>query len=212
MVGLYASHCIAIVISFVGGRPGMISAATGAMALVMVDLVKDHGLNHLLAATILTGFVNSLALLIFTAQLTHFVGESWIMYVMTAVSLAIIHLFPLLTKAPFPPRCHRIDDDRRHIHRGDGTYGWGYRAIYRSAPHIHATGRPFDIRDFGHRYSWRMCDDRAIRNQKEAGFPHLGQARSALNGVLIKIPMAALVAVMFMVSIGTFDWSSLKRN
>lgn len=49
MVGLYASFCIAIVISFVGGRPGMISAATGAMALVMVDLVKDHGLNYLLA-------------------------------------------------------------------------------------------------------------------------------------------------------------------
>lgn len=123
MVGLYASFCIAIVISFVGGRPGMISAATGAMALVMVDLVKDHGLNYLLAATILTGllqillgvlkigklmkfipkpvmtgFVNSLAILIFTAQLTHFVGETWIMYVMTAVSLAIIYLFPLITK------------------------------------------------------------------------------------------------------------------
>lgn len=99
MVGVYASFCIAIVISFVGGRPGMISAATGAMALVMVDLVKDHGLNYLIAATIMTGFVNSLALLIFTAQLTHFAGESWVMYVMTAVSLAIIYLFPRITKA-----------------------------------------------------------------------------------------------------------------
>ena len=94
MVGLYASFCIAIVIAFVGGRPGMISAATGAMALVMVDLVKDHGLNYLLAATILTGilqillgvfkigrlmkfipqsvmtgFVNSLAIMIFMAQI-----------------------------------------------------------------------------------------------------------------------------------------------
>src|SRR3954454_24002807 len=93
MVGLYASFCIAIVISFVGGRPGMISAATGAMALVMADLVKDYGMQYLLAATILTGilqvilgvckigrilkyiprpvmtgFVNSLAILIFTAQ------------------------------------------------------------------------------------------------------------------------------------------------
>lgn len=128
MVGLYASFCIAIVISFVGGRPGMISAATGAMALVMVDLVKDHGLNYLLAATILTGllqillgvlkigklmkfipkpvmtgFVNSLAILIFTAQLTHFVGETWIMYVMTAVSLAIIYLFPLMRKSYLHP-------------------------------------------------------------------------------------------------------------
>ncbi len=54
-VGLYASFCIAVVIAFVGGRPGMISAATGAMALLMVTLVKDHGLQYLLAATLLTG-------------------------------------------------------------------------------------------------------------------------------------------------------------
>ncbi len=56
-VGLYASFCIAVVIAFVGGRPGMISAATGAMALLMVTLVKEHGLQYLLAATILTGFI-----------------------------------------------------------------------------------------------------------------------------------------------------------
>ena len=59
-VGLYASFCIAVVIAFVGGRPGMISAATGAMALVMVTLVKEHGLDYLLAATMLTGVLNSL--------------------------------------------------------------------------------------------------------------------------------------------------------
>src|SRR4051794_33990534 len=118
MVGLYASFCIAIVISFVGGRPGMISAATGAMALVMADLVKDYGMQYLLAATILTGilqvilgvckigrilkyiprpvmtgFVNSLAILIFTAQLPYFIGETWVMYVMTAVALFIIYVF-----------------------------------------------------------------------------------------------------------------------
>ena len=52
-VGLYASFCIAVVIAFVGGRPGMISAATGAMALLMVTLVKEHGLEYLLAATLL---------------------------------------------------------------------------------------------------------------------------------------------------------------
>src|SRR5574344_1744235 len=56
-VGLYASFCIAVVISFVGGRPAMISAATGAMALLMVTLVKEHGLQYLLAATILTGVI-----------------------------------------------------------------------------------------------------------------------------------------------------------
>jgi len=54
-VGLYASFCIAVVIAFVGGRAGMISAATGAMALLMVTLVKEHGLEYLLAATLLTG-------------------------------------------------------------------------------------------------------------------------------------------------------------
>lgn len=56
-VGLYASFCIAAVIAFVGARPGMISAATGAMALLMVDLVKQHGLQYLLAATLLTGVI-----------------------------------------------------------------------------------------------------------------------------------------------------------
>ena len=56
-VGLYASFCIAVVISFVGGRPAMISAATGAMALLMVTLVKEHGLQYLLAASVLTGVI-----------------------------------------------------------------------------------------------------------------------------------------------------------
>jgi sulfate permease, SulP family len=123
-VGLYASFCIAMVISFTGGRPGMISAATGAMALVMVTLVKDHGLQYLLAATVLTGvlqilagwlklgnlirfvgravivgFVNALAILIFMAQLPELTGVSWVVYVMVAAGLGIIYLFPFLTKA-----------------------------------------------------------------------------------------------------------------
>ncbi len=122
-VGLYASFCIAIVISFVGGRPGMISAATGAMALVMVNLIADHGLQYLFAATILTGliqivfglcrvsrlmkfiprsvmvgFVNALAIMIFMAQLPHFVGESMVMYVMTGGALLIIYVLPMVTK------------------------------------------------------------------------------------------------------------------
>ncbi|WP_101846893.1 SulP family inorganic anion transporter [Halobacillus sp. Marseille-P3879] len=124
MVGLYASFCISVVIAFVGGRPGMISAATGAMALVMITLVAEHGLEYMLAATILTGvfqilfgvfnlarfmkfiprsvmvgFVNALAILIFTSQLQHFVDESWIIYVLVGITLAIIYLFPLLTKS-----------------------------------------------------------------------------------------------------------------
>jgi sulfate permease, SulP family len=120
-VGLYASFCIAVVIAVVGGRPGMISAATGAMALVMVTLVRDHGLQYLLAATLLTGviqiiagqlqlgglmrfvsrsvvtgFVNALAILIFMAQLPELINVTWHVYAMTATGLAIIYLFPLI--------------------------------------------------------------------------------------------------------------------
>ncbi len=122
-VGLYASFCIATVIAFVGGRAGMISAATGAMALLMVTLVKEHGLQYLLAATILTGvlqilagylklgvlmsfvsrtvvigFVNALAILIFMAQLPEITDVTWHVYALTAAGLAIIYLFPYVPK------------------------------------------------------------------------------------------------------------------
>ena len=123
-VGLYASFSIAVIIAFTGGRPGMISAATGAMALVMVLLVKQHGLQYLLAATVLTGvlqivagllklgglmrfvsrsvitgFVNALAILIFMAQLPELTNVSWVVYAMTAAGLGIIYGFPYLTRA-----------------------------------------------------------------------------------------------------------------
>jgi sulfate permease, SulP family len=123
-VGLYASFCIAVVIAFTGGRPGMISAATGAMALLMIGLVKDHGLQYLLAATVLTGvlqivagafrlaalmrfvsrsvitgFVNALAILIFLAQLPELIGVTWHVYALTAAGLGIIYLLPLVTRA-----------------------------------------------------------------------------------------------------------------
>jgi sulfate permease, SulP family len=123
-VGLYASFCIATVIAFAGGRPGMISAATGAMAVLMVTLVKDHGLQYLLAATLLTGvlqiiagwlnlavlmrfvsrsvitgFVNALAILIFMAQLPELIGMGWQVYAVVAAGLVIIYGFPYITKA-----------------------------------------------------------------------------------------------------------------
>ena len=122
-VGLYASFCIAVIIAFVGGRPGMISAATGAMALLMVTLVKQHGLEYLLAATLLTGvlqitigylklgglmrfvsksvvtgFVNALAILIFIAQLPQLTDVTWHVYAVTAAGLGIVYLFPLIPK------------------------------------------------------------------------------------------------------------------
>lgn len=123
MVGLYASFCIAVIIAFVGGRPGMISAATGAMALLMLPLVKEHGLDYLLAATILTGviqvlfgvlkvakvmkfipravmigFVNALAILIFMAQVPHFLGISTMTYVFVAITLLIVYIVPRFIK------------------------------------------------------------------------------------------------------------------
>jgi SulP family sulfate permease len=75
-VGLYASFCIAVIISFVGGRPGMISAATGAMALLMVTLVKDHGLEYLLAASLLCGFIQIAAGFLKLGDLMRFVSKS----------------------------------------------------------------------------------------------------------------------------------------
>ncbi|MGD9664897.1 MAG: SulP family inorganic anion transporter [Novosphingobium sp.] len=123
-VGLYASVAITIVIAFTGGRPGMISAATAAVAVLVVPLVRDHGVEYLFAATILmgifqaiaallrldllmqfvsrsviTGFVNALAILIFMAQLPQLIGVGWQTYAMVAAGLAIIYLLPRLTTA-----------------------------------------------------------------------------------------------------------------
>lgn len=123
MVGLYASFVIAVTISFVGGRPAMISAATGAMALVIVSLVKDHGLEYLLAATILTGviqilfgvfkiarlmkfipnavmlgFVNSLAILVFIAQTPHFIGGSGMTWLFLLLTIVLIYAIPYVIK------------------------------------------------------------------------------------------------------------------
>lgn len=123
-VGLYASVAIAMVIAFTGGRPGMISAATAAVAVVVIPLVRDHGVQYLFAATILmgliqivagllrldllmqfvsrsviTGFVNALAILIFIAQLPQLTNVTWQAYAMVAAGLAIIYLLPRVTKA-----------------------------------------------------------------------------------------------------------------
>lgn len=124
MVALYTSFCMAVVISFAGGRIAMISAATGSMALLMTELVRQHGVEYLFATTILTGilqlligvfklgklfsfipqsvisgFVNALGILIFVAQVQQLPGQPWQAYAMVAATLAIVYLFPHLTKA-----------------------------------------------------------------------------------------------------------------
>lgn len=124
MVGLYASFCMAVIIAFIGGRPGMISAATGAMALLIVPLVREHGVQYLLAATVLTGviqilfgickvaklmkfipravmigFVNALAILIFMAQIPHFWGISTTTYLFVGITLLIVYVLPRFFQA-----------------------------------------------------------------------------------------------------------------
>ncbi|MFH1658872.1 MAG: SulP family inorganic anion transporter [Pseudomonadota bacterium] len=296
-VGLYASFCIAVVISFVGGRPGMISAATGAMALVMVTLVKQHGLEYLLAATILTGllqivagwinlgalmrfvsrsvvtgFVNALAILIFMAQLPELTNVSWHVYAMTAGGLGIIYLLPYLTKAIPSPLVTIVvltavaiflDLDIRTV----GDMG----QLPDSLPVFLIPDIPLNFATLAIIFPYsltlmvvglleslmtativddltdttsnknRECVGQGIANIAAgciggmAGCAMIGQSvinvksggRGRLStfsaGVFLlallmlvgdwvaKIPMAALVAVMIMVSIGTFNWGSLRN-
>ncbi|KGX84956.1 SulP family inorganic anion transporter [Pontibacillus marinus] len=297
MVGLYASFCIAVVISFVGGRPGMISAATGAMALLMVTLVKDYGLEYLLAATILTGilqiifgvlkvgkimkfiprsvmigFVNALGILIFMAQLPHFEGEGLAMYAMVAGSLAIIYILPRVTKAVPSPLVAIIVMTIIAITTGVGVKTVGdmgnltselpvflipeiplnFETLKIIFPYSMAlamvglleslltaqivddmTDTPSDKNKeargqgianviagfFGGMAGCAMIGQSVI-NVKSGGRGRLSTLVAgvflmvlivALQDILIQIPMAALVGVMIMVSVGTFDWSSLTK-
>jgi MFS superfamily sulfate permease-like transporter len=296
MVGLYASFCIAVVIAFVGGRPGMISAATGATALLMTTLVAEHGLQYLLAATILTGviqiimgvlklgrlmkfvprsvmvgFVNALAILIFTAQLTHFVGETWVMYAMVAGALAIIYILPRFTKAiPSPLVAILVITAIAIFTNSDVRTIGDMGELTQALPIFLIPDIPlnFETLQIIFPYSLSiaivglveslltasivddMTDTKSDKNKEArgqgianivsglfggmAGCAMIGQSvinvksggrgrLSALvagvflmvlilllNDFLVQIPMAALVGVMFMVSIGTFDWSYLK--
>ena len=127
-VALYASFTIAVITAFVGGRPGLISAATGAMALVLVNLMADHGLQYVLAATILTGiiqlilgglgvanlmrfipnsvmlgFVNALGIMIFMTQLPYLTGAGAMTYVFAIATLILVYVVPrFFTAIPAP--------------------------------------------------------------------------------------------------------------
>ncbi|WP_077729324.1 SulP family inorganic anion transporter [Methylocaldum sp. 14B] len=296
-VGLYASFCIAVVTAFAGGRPGMISAATGAMALLMITLVKEHGLEYLFAATILTGilqiiagylrlgdlmrfvsrsvvtgFVNALAILIFMAQLPELTGVSWHVYAMTAGGLAIIYLFPFLTRAvPSPLVCivvlTAIAIGFNLNIRTVGDMG----QLPDSLPVFLWPDLPLNVETLGIVFPYaitmaivgllesmmtativddltdspsdknRECKGQGIANIAAglfggmAGCAMIGQSvinvksggRTRLStltaGVFLlimvvflgpwvsRIPMAALVAVMIMVSIGTFSWDSIRN-
>lgn len=296
MIGLYASFCIAVTTAFVGGRPGMISAATGATALLMTTLVRDHGLQYLLAATVLTGviqiimgalklgrlmkfvprsvmtgFVNALAILIFMAQLPHFIGESWQMYAMVAGALAIIYILPRFTKAVPSPLVAILVITAISVFTGSDVRTVGDMGELTSKlPVFMIPDIPlnFETLQIIFPYSLSiaivglveslltasivddMTDTQSDKNKEArgqgmanivsaffggmAGCAMIGQSvinvKSggrgrlstlvagvflmvlivSLKGFLVQIPMAALVGVMFMVSIGTFDWSCLK--
>ncbi len=295
-VGLYASFTIAVTIAFVGGRPGMISAATGAMALVMIGLVRDYGLEYLFAATVLTGmiqilfgvfklgrylkfvprsvmigFVNALAILIFMAQLPQFVGENWQMYAMVAVGLAIIYGLPRLTKAVPSALVAIVVLTVVSILTGANVGTVGDMGELPSAlPFFNLPAVPFTLETLSiilpvaltlamvglleslltAQIVDDMTDTTSNKNQESrgqgianivtgffggmAGCAMIGQSviniksggRGRLSalvaGVFLlflilvltpwvrQIPMGALVAVMFMVSFSTFDWSSLR--
>ena len=299
-VGLYASFCIAVAIAFVGGRPGMISAATGAMALLMATLVKDHGLQYLLAASLLcgvlqiiagllklgslmrfvsrsvvTGFVNALAILIFMAQLPELTHVTWHVYAMTASGLAIIYLFPyvpVLGKLiPSPLVCIltltavaiyfgldiRTVGDMGALPDTLPVFLWPdiplnletlkiilpYSAAMAVVGLLESMMTATIVDEFTDTSSDknRECRGQGIANIASsllggmAGCAMIGQSminvksggRTRLStltaGVVLlvmvvfmsewvsRIPMAALVAVMIMVSISTFSWDSLRN-
>src|SRR5690606_33784052 len=296
-VGLYASFCIAVVTAFAGGRPGMISAATGAMALVMVTLVKEHGLQYLLAATVLTGiiqiiagalklgslmrfvsrsvvtgFVNALAILIFMAQLPELIGVSWVVYVMVAAGLGIIYLFPYVSRAiPSPLVCIVLLTALAMLLGLDIRTVGDMGELPDSLPVFLIPDIPLNLQTLTIILPYaltlatvglleslmtativddltdtpsnknRECAGQGMANIAAgflggmAGCAMIGQSvinvksggRGRLStltaGVVLlilvvfldegvrQVPMAALVAVMIMVSIGTFSWESLRN-
>ncbi|WP_293873076.1 MULTISPECIES: SulP family inorganic anion transporter [unclassified Sphingomonas] len=295
-VGLFASFVIGIVIAIFGGRPAMISGAAGSVALVAAALVHSHGLSYLLGATILagvfqiafglfkldvlmrfvsrsvrTGFVNALAILIFSAQVPQMVDVSWHTYAMIALGLAIIYLLPRVSDAipsplicivvltaigiAFPMPLHTVADLGR---------------LPASLPHFALPALPLEWRTLGiiapyalamaavglleSLMTARVVDDLTESNSDKAqectglglanvaaglfggiaGCGMIGQTvgnvryggRGRLStlvaGVFLlvvmvplrpwvaQVPVAALVAIMIMVSASTFSWGSLR--
>lgn len=296
-VGLYASFSIAVIVAFTGGRPGMISAATAATAVLMVTLVREHGLQYLLAATVLagliqivagflklgdlmrfvsrsviTGFVNALAILIFLAQLPELINVSWLTYVLVAAGLGIIYGFPFITKAiPSPLVCIIVLTSLALFFGWDNVRTVGdmgelpdtlpvfllpdiplnldtlmiiapYSAAVAAVGLLESLMTAQIVDDLTDTPSDRNreCIGQGIANSVTgffggmAGCAMIGQSvinvksggRSRLStlcagmfllfmilvlgDLVARIPMPALVAIMIMVSIGTFSWSSIR--
>ena len=296
-VGLYASVAIAIVISLVGGRPAMISAATAAVAVVVTPLVRDHGVSYLFAATILmgliqivaglvrldllmqfvsrsviTGFVNALAILIFMAQVPQLIGVSWHTYAMVGAGLAMIYLVPRVTTAVPSPlvaitvlaavsigfdlpvrtvgEMGRLPEGLPSLAWPDVPLSWEtLRIILPYSLTMAAVGlleslltaQIVDDMTDTDSDKRRECLGQGGANLAAAlvggmgGCAMIGQSvinvtsggrkrlstfvsgavllvlLAGLGPVVGRIPMPALVAVMIMVSIGTFSWNSIPN-
>ena len=295
-VGLYASFSIAVIISFVGGRQGMISAATAAIAVLVLPLIRDHGVDYLFAATVLmgiiqmiagflrlnllmqyvsrsviTGFVNALAILIFLAQLPELIGVPYLTYALVAGGLAIIYLLPYLTKAVPSPLVAIVILTALVFYTGFDVRTVGDMGeLPSSLPAFLIPNVPFTLETLliilpysltmaavgllESMMTAQIVDDLTDtpsdkrREMKGQGIANLftgflggmggcamigqsvinvksgGETRLStfvagtfllflivvLGPLVAQIPMAALVAVMVMVSIGTFSWHSIR--
>jgi SulP family sulfate permease len=296
-VGLFSSFVMAVSIAFLGGRPAMITAATGAIALVIAPVARDHGLDHFIATVILAGifqvlfavlgvaklmrfiprsvmvgFVNALAILIATSQLPQLIGVPWAVYPLVAVGLIVIVLLPRLTKVVPAPLVAIVLLTAAVIVLGIDVPRVGDEGdLPRSLPSLFLPHVPLDLETLRiiAPYAAAMAvvgileslmtaklvddiTDTPSHKTREAwgqgaanvlsgffggmgGCAMIGQtlinvkasgARTristflagvfvlvlvvGLGDVVAMIPMAALVAVMMIVAVGTFDWHSIR--
>ncbi|WP_435737255.1 SulP family inorganic anion transporter [Cellulosimicrobium sp. PMB13] len=298
-LGLFASFTMAVTIAFVGGRPAMISAATGAVALVVAPVAREHGVDYLVATVILAGviqvalgllgvarlmrfiprsvmvgFVNALAILVFLSQLPHLVGVPWQVYPLVAAGIAILVLLPrwttvvpaplvaivLLTAATvlgaiavptvgdegalpeslpsllFPDvpltletlqiiapfalamalvglleslMTAKLVDDVTDTHSNKTREAWGQGVANVVTGFFGGMGGCAMIGQT--MINVKASGARTRISTFLAGVFLLGLV-VGLGDVVAIMPMAALVAVMVMVSVGTFDWHSVRPS
>ena len=298
-IGLFASFVMAVSISFLGGRPAMISAATGAIALVIAPVAREHGLDYFIATVILAGlfqvvlgvlgvakimrfiprsvmvgFVNALAILIFLSQVPHLTGVPWIVYPLVAVGIVIMVLLPRWTKVVPAPLVAIVLLTVAVVVAAINVPTVGDEgALPESLPSLFFPNVPLNLETLQiiAPYALAMAlvgileslltaklvddvTDTHSNKTREAwgqgtaniitgffggmgGCAMIGQtminvkasgARTRLStflagvfllilvvglgDVVAIIPMAALVAVMIMVSVGTFDWHSIQLS
>ena len=296
-VGLFSSAVMAISIAFLGGRPAMITAATGAIALVIAPVMRDYGFDHFIATVILAGilqvvlgllgvaklmrfiprsvmvgFVNALAILIFMAQIPQLIGVPWLVYPLVVVGLLIMAVMPRLTKVVPAPLFAIILLTGAVL-----LFGWqvpnvgDQGELPRSLPSLFFPDVPFTLETLGiigpyaiamalvglmeslmtaklvdevtdtHSNKTRESWAQGVANVLSGFFGGMGGcamigqtminvkasgARSristflagvsllvlivALGDIVRLVPMAALVAVMIMVAVATFDWHSIQ--